>query len=195
MPSSSMCRVRAAYSFADGNAHAACLCRQERPALYRHWPPPGRARRFIAKEALSMQAIRAWMAQDPTGARALMWENKSFVFFREVDGRDPDLGPPGAQMVPLTPARSLAVDRALWMFGTPVWLDTQTPAERPAEDRTISPSADRPGYRHGHQGRGRAAMSIWGAGDQAAAPAGHMKSPGRMIVLLPKALARKLLTQ
>ena len=61
-----------------------------------------------------MQAIRAWMRENPKDARALMWENKSFVFFREVEVDDPDLGPPGAQKVALTPLqprrRSLAVD-------------------------------------------------------------------------------------
>lgn len=88
------------------------------------------ARGEIAKEALSMQAILAWMRKNPKASRELMWENKSFVFFRKLDLPDPELGAPGAQTVQLTPLRSLAVDRSLWAFGTPVWVDTYQPDEK-----------------------------------------------------------------
>ena len=58
-----------------------------------------------------MQAIRRWMAAHPQEARDLMWENQSFIFFREVELEDPELGALGAQHVQLTPRRSLAIDR------------------------------------------------------------------------------------
>lgn len=148
----------------------------------------------IAKEALSMQAILAWMRKDPKAARELMWENKSFVFFRELDLPDPGLGAPGAQMVQLTPLRSLAVDRGLWAFGTPVWVDSYVPAENGEKG---------PAFRHlmiaqdtGTAIKGAARGDVyWGWGVEAARTAGHMKSQGSMVVLLPKALARKLLAQ
>lgn len=148
----------------------------------------------IAREKLSMQAILAWMRKDQKAARELMWENKSFVFFRELDLPEPELGAPGAQMVQLTPLRSLAVDRSLWAFGTPVWVDSYVPDENGGKG---------PAFRHlliaqdtGTAIKGAVRGDVyWGWGAKAARTAGHMKSEGSMVVLLPKALARKLLAQ
>ncbi len=149
-------------------------------------------RGVFSRENMSMQATRAWMAAHPQAALELMWENKSFIFFREVEVEDPALGPPGAQKVLLTPRRSLAVDRSLWMFGTPVWLDTATPS---------GPGGAMQPFRHlmiaqdtGTEIKGHVRGDVfWGAGEQATLTAGHMKSPGRMIVLLPRDLAQRLL--
>ena len=146
----------------------------------------------FSREDMSMQATRSWMAANERAARSLMWENQSFIFFREIDVPDENLGPPGAQHVSLTPQRSLAVDRSLWLFGTPVWLDTAAPA---AADGAMQ------SFRHlliaqdtGTAIRGAARGDVfWGAGADAAWTAGHMKSPGTMIVLLPHALAKMLL--
>jgi len=148
-------------------------------------------RGVFAPEAMSMQAIRAWMAQHPGEARELMWENQSFVFFREVDLEDPALGALGAQHVQLTPRRSLAVDRSLWMFGTPVWLDTRAPvgdAGRSEPFRQLLVAQDT-----GSAIRGPARGDVyWGFGDAAAAIAGPMKSTGSMAVLLPLDVAEEL---
>lgn len=151
-------------------------------------------RGVLTRETASMQTIRAWMRANPKDARALMWENKSFVFFRKVEAGDPALGPPGAQKVALTPLHSLAIDRSLWMFGTPVWLDTQAPrgeAGTLVPFRTLLVAQDTGTAIKGHA-RGDV---FWGAGEDAALTAGQMKSPGLMIVLLPKALAKRLLQQ
>jgi membrane-bound lytic murein transglycosylase A len=147
-------------------------------------------RGHVAREALSMQAIRAWMASHPAEARALMRENRSFVFFREIAGGNPDLGPPGAQQVPLTPGRSLAVDRSIWALGTPVWLETSLVGpDGPETLRRLLVAQDT-----GSAIRGMARGDVFfGAGDAAAWRAGHMKSAGRMIVLLPNRLAGRLL--
>jgi membrane-bound lytic murein transglycosylase A len=134
------------------------------------------------------------MRANPKLARELMWENKSFVFFCKNTVGDPELGPPGAQKVALTPFHSLAIDRSLWMFGTPVWLDTQAPKGESGElvpFRTLLVAQDTGTAIKGHA-RGDV---FWGAGEEAAFTAGQMKSPGQMIVLLPKPLAKRLLTR
>jgi len=146
----------------------------------------------LAKDNMSMQALRKWMKENPASARELMWENKSFVFFREVKVDDPALGAPGAQKVSLTPLRSMAVDRSLWMFGTPIWLDAKVPS---------GPAGEMQSFRHlmiaqdtGSAIKGHARGDVyWGWGERAALVAGQMKSPGSMIVLLPKKLAARLL--
>lgn len=151
-------------------------------------------RGILTRETATMQTIRAWMHQNPKDARALMWENESFVFFRKSPGGDPKLGPPGAQKIPLTPVHSLAVDRSLWTYGTPVWLDSQAPK---GESGTLAPfrsllvAQDTGTAIKGHA-RGDV---FWGAGEEAALTAGQMKSPGLMIVFLPKPLAARLLKQ
>lgn len=145
----------------------------------------------LAADAMSMQAIRLWMADHPQQARELMWENRSFVFFREVDLEDPGLGALGAQHVQLTPRRSLAIDRSLWMFGTPVWLETEAPTGAgnqvdPFRQLLIAQDT-------GSAIRGLSRGDVyWGFGDEAAMIAGPMKSPGRMSVLLPHEVAKEL---
>ena len=149
-------------------------------------------RGVLTKDTMSMQALRAWMKNNPGEARALMWENKSFVFFREVKVDDPSLGAPGAQQVSLTPLRSLAIDRSLWMFGTPIWLNAKVPS---------GPAGALQDFRHlmvaqdtGTAIKGHVRGDVyWGWGEKAASVAGQMKSPGTMIVLLPKKLAARLL--
>jgi peptidoglycan lytic transglycosylase A len=76
----------------------------------------------IAPEKMSMQSIRAWLADHPERAQALMWNNHSYIFFREVEVEDESLGPIAAAKVPLAGGRSVAVDRLLHTFGTPFYI-------------------------------------------------------------------------
>ncbi len=149
------------------------------------------SRGVLSKETNSMQAIRAWMAKNETKARELMWQNKSFVFFRAVEITDKTLGALGAQQVNLTPERSLAVDRSVWMFGTPIWIDTHLPPEAtqgPKPYRRLMVAQDT-----GSAIKGIARGDVyWGWGAAAERIAGHMKSPARMTVLLPRSVAEGL---
>ena len=135
----------------------------------------------IAREDMSMQAIRNWLADHPDQARELMAINPSFVFFRIIDGE----GPIGAQGVPLTPGRSIAVDKSVLPYGVPVWLDTTDPLSPGAPLRRLVVTQDTGGAIKGSI-RGDL---FWGAGEYAAAAAGLMKQDGRWFVLLPKAAA------
>jgi membrane-bound lytic murein transglycosylase A len=145
----------------------------------------------IARQDMSMQAIRSWMAEHPQKARALMWNNRSFIFFREALLERPDLGALGAQHVQLTPRRSLAVDRREWMLGTPVWLDTNIPSGE--EGRMIPFRQLLIAQDTGSAITGLARGDVyWGVGEDAARIAGPMKSPGTMTVLLPIPVAEEL---
>ncbi len=73
----------------------------------------------IAERDISMQSIRAWFATHPDRVDEFLWQNRSFIFFREAPVDDPALGPVAAAKVPLTAGRSVAVDRLLHTFGTP----------------------------------------------------------------------------
>ena len=73
--------------------------------------------------------ITAWTVQNPQRVNELLWANPRYVFFKEeqLSPLDAAFGPRGAQGVPLTPGRSIAVDRASIPYGTPVWLASTGP--------------------------------------------------------------------
>ena len=75
-----------------------------------------------------MQKIREWMEENPDEADELRRQNKSYVFFREVQLSDKDEAV-GAQGVPLTPGRSIAVDKSLHVYGTPFFIEGELPIE------------------------------------------------------------------
>ena len=71
---------------------------------------------------VTMQSIRAWFAANPQRIDEILWQNRSYIFFRKAAVDDPALGPIAAAKVPLTPGRSMAVDRLLHTFGTPFFI-------------------------------------------------------------------------
>lgn len=131
------------------------------------------------KSQVSMDSIRAWMEENPDMAPDLMNLNRSYVFFREMP---PASGPEGAQGVPLTPGRSLAIDRAKIPYGVPVWIDAAAPAPGESALHRLTIAQDTGGA---IRGAVRGDM-FWGHGPQAESLAGPMKSEGRAWMLLPK---------
>lgn len=139
----------------------------------------------LTREEVSMQSIRGWLAGNPGEAGRVMNENASYVFFRRLTGD----GPIGTQGVAVTPRRSLAVDRRFVPLSVPVWLDTTAPAADGGEGETplrrLMVAQDTGGAIRGAV-RGDV---FWGAGDEAGAIAGRMKSRGRYYLLLPRSAA------
>jgi membrane-bound lytic murein transglycosylase A len=76
----------------------------------------------IAQEEISMQAIRAWFARNPGRIAEILHRNRSYIFFRRVEVDDPHGGPIAAAKVQLTAGRSLAVDRRLHTFASPIFV-------------------------------------------------------------------------
>ena len=74
----------------------------------------------------SWPGIKAWIAANPQRVQEMLWSNPRMVFFREeaIDPAQNSQGPRGAQGVPLTAGRSIAVDRESIPLGTPVWMQT-----------------------------------------------------------------------
>lgn len=137
-------------------------------------------------QQMSMQALRGWLADNPDEGMALMRQNPSFIYFRQAPIHDPSLGPPGAQQVQLTPWASLAIDRAFWAFGTPIFIETELPGGAMHRDLLVAQDT-------GSAIRGAARADIFcGAGDAAAFTAGHLNARGFLTALLPKNLAARL---
>jgi membrane-bound lytic murein transglycosylase A len=137
----------------------------------------------LERAEVSLQSIRAWLEANPSSATTIMDRNRSYIFFEERRDLGPDDGPLGAQGVPLTAGRSLAVDLRHIPLGAPLWLETTVPwPEGPAPFRHLMIAQDTGGAIDGIV-RGDV---FFGAGARAEAAAGRMKSGGRYAILLPK---------
>lgn len=127
----------------------------------------------------SMQGIVQYLRDHPDEGRALMRENKSWVFFRELTGD----GPLGALNIPVRAESSVAADPVYTPLGAPVWLSVDR-----AEANGLWIAQDTGGAIKGPN----RFDTFWGAGDGAKSVAGGMSARGTAYVLLPKGvLARR----
>jgi len=125
--------------------------------------------------------IHAWVQANPHRVNELLWVNPRYVFFREepLSEQTATLGPRGAQGVPLTPGRSIAVDRQSIPYGTPVWLVSNGPTAQLArlviaqDTGSAIVGAVRADY-------------FTGWGDEAGELAGRIKQELRLWALWPK---------
>jgi membrane-bound lytic murein transglycosylase A len=133
-----------------------------------------------------MDRIRKWMAENPDGAKELRRQNKSYVFFRKT-GLPENEEARGAQGVPLTAGRSVAVDRNIHVYGTPFFIAGELPIDTEAsvtKFRRLMIAQDT-----GSAIVGPARADIYfGAGDEAGKIAGRIKNPARFVMLMPNAL-------
>ena len=130
-------------------------------------------------EQASMQGIKQWGEQHPERLPALLAQNPSYVFFRELP--DQLSAPVGALGVPLTDAYSIAVDPRTIPLGAPVFLSTTYPNTTEPLNRLML-AQDTGGAIRGPV----RADFFWGYGEQAGTQAGRMKQSGQMWVLFPK---------
>jgi membrane-bound lytic murein transglycosylase A len=136
--------------------------------------------RGILQSPITMRAITDWLRAHPEEGLALMRENKSYVFFRELTGP----GPLGALGRPVTPYVSVAADPRFVPLGAPVIL-MQMDNHR-ANGLWVAQDT-------GGAIRGANRFdTFWGAGTEAAAIAGGMSSSGRALVLLPRGTLARL---
>lgn len=127
----------------------------------------------------SMQGIMRFLRERPEEGRALMRENQSWVFFRELTGD----GPIGSLNVPVRPRASVAADPNFVPLGAPVWLELDR-----AEANGLWIAQDTGGAIKG----ANRFDSFWGAGEQARTVAGGMSGRGRALVLLPLGTVARL---
>ncbi|TCS64875.1 murein transglycosylase A [Varunaivibrio sulfuroxidans] len=133
----------------------------------------------MTADRASMASIRAWVKARPKKGRALLAQNPSYIFFKKTSG---DGGPIGALGVPLTPGRSLAVDRHFIPMGMPIWLETTHAKIKGRLFRRLMIAQDTGGAITGAV-RGDV---FFGFGTAAARLAGSMKDSGRYYLLLPR---------
>ena len=149
------------------------------------------ARGWIARNEASMTGIRAWMDRTtPSRAREAMNANPRFVFFDLEPEGDPRLGPKGSFGVPLTPLGSMAVDTSIHPGGVPMFVQTTAPGLG-GDWSGLLVSQDTGGAIKGPV-RGDL---YFGTGPEAGAAADTVNAPGRLWVLLPRAVAERIRMQ
>jgi membrane-bound lytic murein transglycosylase A len=135
---------------------------------------------------MSMQKIREWMEQNPDGANELRRQNRSYVFFREVQLSDKDEAV-GAQGVPLTPGRSIAVDKALHVYGTPFFIEGELPIESEQSKTPFRRLMIAQDTGSAITGPARADL-YFGAGADAGKVSGRLRHTMHFVILVPKSL-------
>ena len=144
----------------------------------------------LGPDQASWPAIRAWAKLHPERVAEMLRANPRMVFFREDPLPSPDVGPLGAQGVPLTPGRSIAVDKESIPYGAPVWLVSTEPQPwAPAEQAPLPRALQRLVLAQDTGGAITGAVRadyFWGWGADAEAQAGRTRQPLRLWVLWPK---------
>jgi len=142
----------------------------------------------IAPDKADMTGLKTWIrdkGQKPGEAGlALLQRNKSYIFFKANPLLDEGEGPIGGQGLPLTPFRSLAVDRAIWPYGLPFWIEAEIPwqGDEPSPFRRLMIAQDT-----GSAIIGPARGDIFfGAGPQAGDRAGRIRHAAQFTVFWPK---------
>jgi membrane-bound lytic murein transglycosylase A len=140
-------------------------------------------RGIYTREEMSMDKIRSWMEANPEEGRELRRKNQSYVFFREVPVSKDDHST-GGQGVELTPLHSIAIDRSIHVYGTPVWIEAELPI-----------ASEKPETRFRHlaiaQDTGTAIIGparadiFFGSGEDIGLIAGRIKQFGRFVMLVP----------
>jgi membrane-bound lytic murein transglycosylase A len=142
----------------------------------------------IAENEMSLERVKTWLranGQEPGDkARALMQRNRSYVFFKLETAFHPAEGPIGGSGVGLTALRSIAVDRNIWAYGAPFWLDARLPWRGPAPTvfRRLTIAQD---TGSAILGPARADL-FFGGGDEAGSRAGQIRHACNFTVLLPR---------
>ncbi|MDE2330326.1 MAG: murein transglycosylase A [Bradyrhizobium sp.] len=143
-------------------------------------------RGIIPKDQMSMQKIREWMEQNPDGAKEVRRQNRSYIFFREVQLSDKDEAV-GAQGVPLTPGRSIAVDKSLHVYGTPFFIEGELPIESAQSKTPFRRLMIAQDTGSAITGPARADL-YFGAGADAGRVSGRLRHNMRFVMLVPKSL-------
>jgi membrane-bound lytic murein transglycosylase A len=155
--------------------------------------PVGRAlieRRLVSRQEISTERIREWTRDNPEAARMIRRQNRQVVFFRIV-GLNDDREAIGAQGIPLTAGRSIAVDKALHAYGTPFFIEADLPLTNPARQAPFRRLMIAQDTGSAIVGPARADL-FFGAGEEAGQIAGRIQQSGRLAMFVPRELGSSI---
>jgi membrane-bound lytic murein transglycosylase A len=147
---------------------------------------------LVAREEISIPRIREWMHDNPEGAKMIRRQNRQVVFFRIV-GLNDDTEAVGAQGIPLTAGRSIAVDKALHAYGTPFFIESDLPPTGAGSQQPFRRLMIAQDTGAAILGPARADL-YFGAGDEAGQIAGRIQQSGRFAILVPRELGSSVMS-
>lgn len=129
------------------------------------------------------EGMKVWLKAHPDHARRIMRLNTSYIFFDVLpDGGDK--GPLGGASTHLIADRSIAIDRTIWPYGLPFYIEAELPDGRGGvESMARLMIAQDTGS--AILGPARADL-FFGSGDEAGRRAGLIRHRGEFTVLWPK---------
>jgi membrane-bound lytic murein transglycosylase A len=145
-------------------------------------------RGLLPRERADKDGLEAWLKANRAAGVALMRENRSFIFFRELEDLGDADGPLGAAGVPLTAGRSLAVDRTLMTFHMPVFVSAPALPDLAAPERAFRRLMIAQDTGSAILGPARGDIFV-GSGSAAGSLAGRIRHKARMVVLAPRQTA------
>ncbi len=125
------------------------------------------------------EGIAVWLREHPEQGRAIMQENRRYIFFQPLDTSAP-LGSLGR---PVTPRATVAADPAYVPLGAPVFLDMEHDVADGLWVAQDTGGAIRGANRFD---------TFWGSGSEAYQIASGMASRGRAYILIPAEAAARL---
>jgi membrane-bound lytic murein transglycosylase A len=141
-------------------------------------------RGFLAREEMSMQAMRKYLTEHPEVLDEVLNQNPSYIFFRQVE-----TGPWGSLGVLLTPGRSIALDPKLFPKGALGFISSEKPLVNDQGEITgwikFSRFVLHQDSGGAIKGAGRTDI-FWGSGPYAELTAGHLQHEGDLYVLIKK---------
>ncbi len=143
-------------------------------------------KKLIERSTMSAATVKEWLKKNLDKADEVMNVNTAYTFFKISDGEHVV----GAQNVPLTSERSLAVDNEIMTYGIPLWVETNLKKKDGSKEK----------YNHlfiaqdtGSAIKGTVRGDIFfGNGKEAEEKAFYMASPGEYYALLPISLVDKI---
>ena len=141
-------------------------------------------RGILPPERLDWPGIKQWARDNPEEFQRIAFENPRYVFFRWEDR-----GPVGSYGRVLVPGTSAALDRSVYPPALPAFLKVDWPEIKNGPDWFRARPATLMVFNHdrGSAIKGPFRIDLYcGTGEQAGNLAGRLKSPARLILLLPK---------
>jgi membrane-bound lytic murein transglycosylase A len=148
-----------------------------------------RQRNVLAPGQATMEGILNWARANPAAGKALFNENRSYVFFKRVNGD----GPNGALNFVLVPERSIAVDPLFVPLGAPVWLESRHPDPAGPALAQIPFARIMIAQDTGGAIKGANRLDVFfGSDSRARAIASGMSQRGALVLLLPQLSVQRL---
>ncbi len=142
-------------------------------------------RGLVAAAGLTAEAMKTWLKANPDVAPDILAVNRSYVFFRVIEGLAETLGPIGAEGVALTPKRSIAIDPAFMGYGLPLHISADLPTGPSGASEAFQQLMIAQDTGSAIRGPARGDL-FWGTGSDAGVAAGGVNHPADFVVLLPR---------